>query len=165
MHSLTCVVLFSLCIPTPLPSFSSCTHECWEWWGKSGTGHIWIGLWSRPRQWVAHDAESYLRFVQSSIYFSIQSKVTYNQESVNFLCAAICRLYHEGLIVAITKVWSLANMQPLGLTASMNSIRRLNLNSKCYDLSALWMSRILFMILFSNGIYQEVVYFSELPYK
>ena len=120
MHSLTCVVLFSLCIPTPLPSFSSCTHECWEWWGKSGTGHIWIGLWSRPRQWVAHDAESYLRFVQSSIYFSIQSKVTYNQESVSSLCAAICRLYHAGLtvaILAITKVWWLANIQPLGLTA------------------------------------------------
>ena len=45
--------------------------------------------------------------------------MTYNQESVNILCAAICRLYHEGLIVANTKVWWLANIQPLGLTASI----------------------------------------------
>ena len=54
--------------------------------------------------------------MQSSIYFSIRS---YNQESLSSLRAAICRLYHAGLIVAITKVWSLANIQPLGLTASI----------------------------------------------
>ena len=91
--------------------------------------------------------------------------MTYNQESLNILCAAICRLCYAGLKVAITKIRSLANMQPFGLTATMNNIRRLDLNSKCYDCSAMWMGTVLFLIPFSNGIYSKVVYFLELSYK
>ena len=54
------------------------------------------------------------------------------------------------------------NYHRLGLT---NNVIRLNLNSICYDFSALGMGRVLFMILFCIGIYPEVLYFPELSYK